>query len=95
MADGKEANQEVTNALIMSQLEHMEKSFCGRLDRIEKAQEENQRVMDVVRMGTSAREERLKAVEADCLNLANRVENWNILNSLGVAVATIIAIFWK
>ena len=87
--------QDVTNALILSKLEHIEINFTDRFNRIESRQKEYEEKIDKTRLEGATHEEKINALQANCAGLTQRVNAWNGMNSLGVLAAGIIALFSK
>ena len=87
--------QDVTNALILSKLEHIEINFTDRFNRIEIRQKEYEEKIDKTRLEGATHEEKISSLQANCAGLTQRVNAWNGMNSLGVLAAGIIALFAK
>jgi len=89
------ADQRVTNAVILHKLESMDKEWRNRFDDLDRRLSNTENRLDEVRLNAAPCGGRFNKLETEVDKLNSRVNAWNGLNSLGVMIAGLLGIFSK
>ena len=89
------ADQRVTNAVILHKLESMDKEWHSRFDDLDRRMNATENKLDQVRIAAAPCVKRFEGIEGKVDGLEKKINGWSSINSAGALFAMILGIFSK